>query len=327
MITVKPPSPETLANAMRTHPAIRSKLGISAATDALGLTVKSHGRPGDDAAILPREGGFDLLAGEGFIPRFVDQDPWFAGWCGIMVNLSDIAAMGGRAVGLVNQIWAPSSAAAEDLLRGLRDASEAYRVPLVGGHTNLSAGELNLAVSVFGRATRVITSFDAAPGDILIAAIDHRGAYYNFDNWCAAIGVASTRLQGDLELLPTLAEAGLVTAGKDISQSGLAGTALMLAEASQVGLEIDLEAITPPADVPLQRWMVSFPSFGFLLCAAPDKASEVISRFEARDIRASEIGRVTAGNSVAFLSDDQRSVFWDYAQMPYLGLGGRSPHA
>lgn len=327
MITVEAPSLDALATTLRAHPSIRSKLGIAEATNALSLSVKSQGRPGDDAAILPRAGGFDLLAGEGFIPRFVEQDPWFAGWCGVMVNLSDIAAMGGRAVGLVNQVWAPNAAAAADVLRGLRDASEAYRVPLVGGHTNFSAGELNLAVSVFGRATRVITSFDAEPGNALIAAIDRRGAYYNFDNWCAAIGVASPRLRGDLELLPALAEDQLVTAGKDISQSGLAGTALMLAEASQVGFEIDLDKIDAPGGVPLQRWMVSFPSFGFLLSAPPSSAAKVISRFKARDIWAAQIGRVTTGSSVVFREGDHATVFWDHAQTPYLGLRGGTHHA
>ena len=51
---------------------------------------------GDDCALIPDGSGYKLLAIEGFINRFVAEDPWFAGWCGVMVNLSDIAAMGGR---------------------------------------------------------------------------------------------------------------------------------------------------------------------------------------------------------------------------------------
>ncbi|OFV58908.1 hypothetical protein BCR59_22220 [Klebsiella pneumoniae] len=49
---------------------------------------------GDDCALIPDGSGYKLLAIEGFINRFVAEDPWFAGWCGVMVNLSDIAAMG-----------------------------------------------------------------------------------------------------------------------------------------------------------------------------------------------------------------------------------------
>ncbi|WP_445678779.1 sll0787 family AIR synthase-like protein [Radicibacter daui] len=315
---------EQLASFLRAHPAIRSKLAIGDAVGGLEIGPARMGRPGDDAAILERpEGGFDLLAGEGFIPAFVRDDPWFAGWCGIMVNLSDIAAMGGRAVGVVDQVWSPDPEAARPLLAGLRDAAEAYGVAIVGGHTNFAAPELNLAVSIFGRAQALITSFDAQPGDSLVAVADHRGDYRNFDNFFAAGHAPAQRLRGDLASLPALAEAGLVRAGKDISQGGIAGTALMLAECSGVGIELVLDDICPPAGVPLQRWLHSFPSFGFLLAAAPAAASRVCQVFAGRDIAATVIGSVAHGSQVTLRSQGQSALFWDHGAAPYLGLGSR----
>lgn len=311
-----------LAERLRDHPSIRSKLGIARATRTLGLSAASDGRPGDDAAALPCDGGYDLLAGEGFIPAFIEDDPWFAGWCAVMVNLSDIAAMGGRSAAVVDQVWAPSAEAAAPLLQGLRDASAAYGVPLVGGHTNLSAPALGLAASVFGKAQRLITSFDAAPGDLLIAAVDHRGSYRNYDNFCAALDAPPDRLRRDLELLPALAEDALTRAGKDISQGGIVGTALMLAECSGVGIDIALDAVTPPPGVGLERWLRSFPSFGFLLTAAPDAAAPLLARFAARDIHAGVIGRVTEGSAVVLTGADGGALFWDHASAPYLGLSG-----
>jgi selenophosphate synthetase-related protein len=65
-------------------------------TAALGVGAQSAVQVGDDCAALPDEQGCLLLAGEGFLDRFVAADPWFAGYCGVMVNLSDVAAMGGR---------------------------------------------------------------------------------------------------------------------------------------------------------------------------------------------------------------------------------------
>jgi uncharacterized protein len=314
--------PEQLAAALRGHPAIRSKLAIAGAAAVLGIGANTLGRPGDDAAILERpEGGFDLLAGEGFISAFVNDDPWFAGWCGVMVNLSDIAAMGGRAVGVIDQVWSPGAQAAVALLSGLHDAAAAYGVPVLGGHTNFSAGELNLAVSVFGRAQALITSFDARPGDRLIAVIDQRGSYRNFDNFFAAGGAPAERLRSDLACLPALAEGGLVRAGKDISQGGIAGTALMLAECSGVGIELALDDIVPPADVALQRWLHTFPSFGFLLSVAPQEAASVCERFAGRGITANVIGQVVKGSEVSFRSGDRTALFWDHEATPYLGLG------
>ena len=54
-----------------------------------------------------------------------------------MVNLSDIAAMGGRALAVVDAVWADGEASAAAILDGMKAASDAYAVPIVGGHTNL----------------------------------------------------------------------------------------------------------------------------------------------------------------------------------------------
>lgn len=317
-----------LAAELAAHPSIRSKLAIGRAAAGLGLTSGSMGQPGDDAAVLPGAEGYDLLAGEGFIPAFVADDPWFAGWCGVMVNLSDIAAMGGRTTALIDQVWAPDAAAAAPLLAGLRDAAAAYGVPLVGGHTNFAAPNLCLAVSVLGRARAPISSFAARPGDLLMAAIDHRGAYRNFDNFCAALDAPHDRLRGDLALLPALAEAGLVRAGKDISQGGIVGTALMLAECSGTGITLDLPAIAPPPGVALARWLRSFPSFGFLLAVSGTDRDEVLGRFHARDIHAAVIGEVTTGTAVTLQDRDTSAMFWDWRARPYLSLSpSEAPHA
>ncbi|MBC7799320.1 MAG: hypothetical protein H7Z10_01745 [Gemmatimonadaceae bacterium] len=158
---------------LASHPSILGKLDVAEATRTLGLTGASAGRPGDDAAALPRpEGGWDLFAAEAFIPAFVEDDPWFAGWCGVMVNLSDIAAMGGHGTAITDMIWAPDAASARPVLEGLMAASDAYGVPIVGGHTNLRAPALSLAVAVTGRANTLISSFAAEPGDLLVAAVD-----------------------------------------------------------------------------------------------------------------------------------------------------------
>lgn len=311
-----------LASELRLHPSITSKLSICSAVQGLRIGPESIGRPGDDAAFLKRsDGGFDLLAGEGFIPSFVNDDPWFAGWCGIMVNVSDIAAMGGRAVGVIDQIWAPNAEIAKPLLTGLRDAAKAYGVSILGGHTNFAASELNLSVSIFGRANKLITSFDAQPGDVLIAAIDHRGNYRNFDNYFAAGGRDHRDLRADLELLPQLAEDGLVHAGKDISQGGIIGTALMLAECSGVGVEIDIASLKAPANIGVMRWLRTFPSFGFLLSVSPSHVDAVQERFASRGISAQTIGSINAGTSIDLNFEGHSASFWDYQNAPYLGLG------
>lgn len=291
-------------------------------------------RNGDDCAAIADGDGHLLFAIEGFVNEFVAAEPWFAGWCGVMVNLSDIAAMGGRPTAIVDAIWSRGAAQEAPILEGLAAAAQTYGVPIVGGHTNRrnAAGE-QLAVSVIGRARALLTSFDARPGDRLIAAIDLRGAYHEPQlYWDAATrGAPPTRLRADLELLPQLAEAGLCRAGKDISMAGLIGTALMLLECSGIGATIDVSAVPRPADVPLARWLQSFPSFGFLLAVAPAAVPRVLQRFRQRDIAAAEIGRCDASR-VLQLGDETGAVrpFRDLQAEPLMGFAETAagpPHA
>lgn len=309
-----------LAASLAAHPNVTGKRDIEMACAALGLTQNSPGRPGDDAAAIPDGEGWHLMATEGFMNDFVASAPWFAGWCAVMVNMSDILAMGGRPTALTNALWAPDAATAGEILRGMKEASAAYGIPIVGGHTNLRTEQPQLAAAIWGRARALITSFDARPGDVLIACADRRGGYAgDTSNFPAFLDAPHDRLRGDTKILPELAEAGLVTAGKDISQGGIAGTALMLAECSGVGLLIDPRKITPP-DGDLARWMTAFPSFGFLLTATPGNADVVLSRFHARDIGAEVIGSVTTGTTLSLSDGPERHIIWDHAARPYLGL-------
>ena len=109
-------------------------------------------------------------------------------------------------------------------------------------------------------------------------------------------------------------------AGKDISQGGIVGTSLMLAECSGCGLEIDLAAVPMPPGTDPARWLRAFPSFGFLLSVAPDKATEVCARFAARDLAAAVIGQTTPGTAIDLCQGADRAQFWDWQARPYLGL-------
>jgi selenophosphate synthetase-related protein len=217
-----------------------------------------------------------------------------------MVNLSDIAAMGGRPLAVCDTIWANGEAAAAPLLEGLAAAAATYQVPIVGGHSNLKAAGLSLSVAVLGRAGQhLLTSFDARPGDLLVLAADHRGEYREpFNNYQAALSAPPERLRADLALLPHLAEAGLCRAAKDVSQAGIVGTAAMFAETSGVAIEIDLDALRPPPGVALERWLQTFPSYGVLLALSPRNVEAALALFHARDLHAAVIGDIGEGAGV-----------------------------
>lgn len=318
-----------LAGQLRNAAGLIAKRDISLASARLASATPGNaqrlGVPlGDDCAAIADGDGYLLFAIEGFINEFVARDPWFAGWCGVMVNVSDIAAMGGRPIALVDALWASGEENAEPILAGLRAAAQHFGVPIVGGHTNLRTAQPQLSVAILGRANRLLTSFDAEPGDRLVAAIDLRGRYRPpFLNFEAASGAPAARLRGDLALLPEIAEAGLAAAAKDISQAGIVGTAVMLAECSSVGIDIDVAMIPKPADVPLAQWLMTFPSFGYLLSVPAGNVDAVLQRFAARDIAAAVIGDVAEGHDVSIRAGAAREIIWDFAAGPLIGAPTR----
>ena len=83
---------------------IVQKRDLQVINQILGLQVNQSIPVGDDCAAIPDGDGYLLFAAEGMWPALLQKDPWFAGWCAVMVNLSDIAAMGGRAIAIVDTI-------------------------------------------------------------------------------------------------------------------------------------------------------------------------------------------------------------------------------
>jgi len=317
----------SLAERLRQSRGIAAKADIAAVAAALDLSGGDAIAVGDDCAAIPEGDGYTLFAIEGFMNEFVAADPWFAGWCGAMVNISDVAAMGGRPTAIVNAIWSNGADKAAPILEGLKAAAKTFGVPVIGGHSNVRSSQSQFAVAILGRARRLLTSFDARPGDKLIAAIDLRGRYREpFANWEAATDAPAERLRADLEILPSIAEAGLALAAKDISQGGIVGTAAMLAECSQVAITLDVEAVPIPDGAPLERWLITFPSFGYLLSAKPDSVDEILSRFQRRGIAAAAIGEVSAGTSVDIRSPSGRATVWDFATQPLIGCAPGESH-
>lgn len=268
---------------------------------------------GDDCAAIADGDGFLLFAIEGFVEDFVARLPWFAGYCGVMVNVSDIYAMGGRPIAVVDALWSRGNETSQPLLEGLSAASARYGVPIVGGHTNQQSAQGQLAVAIIGRANKLLTSFNARPGDHLVMAIDLRGSYEEpHPYWNASTQAPAERLRADLEVLPGLAEDGLCDAAKDISMAGAIGTALMLLECSQVGAVIDIDAIPrPDAHTPLLRWLQAFPSYGFVLSVRPEQVTAVQQRFAGRGIANAVVGMVTRDPQVRLRRGDETSLLWD----------------
>lgn len=278
---------------------------------------------GDDtAAWSDGHGGHHLLAIEGLVEDFIERMPWFAGYSAVMVNISDIYAMGGRPSAVVNALWSADWPMAHSMIDGMAQACARYGVPMVGGHSNRRSPRPQLAVAIAGHAQRLMRSFQAQPGDQLLMAADLRGQWQApFPYWNASTTAPAERLRGDLEVLAQLADDGLCDAAKDISMAGALGTTLMLLECSQVGATIDLACIPRPAELPHTewlRWLTAFPSFGFVLSVRPQHAAAVAQRFHARDLACAAIGQVHSGSQLTLHAGADSALLWDWQQQPFI---------
>ena len=308
----------TLTDTLRAGRGLAHKVDLQA---LLPFLNDGQVRIGDDCAAIADGDGFLLFAIEGFVEDFVAADPYFAGYCGVMVNASDVYAMGGRPIAVVDALWSQGEATAIPALRGLSDAASVYGIPVVGGHSNLRAQSGQLAVAILGRATKLLTSFDAMPGDALVAAIDLRGAFRpGTPYWDASTGRPGEHLRAALNVLPMLAETGLCQAGKDVSMAGLVGTALMLAEASNIGISIKLDAIPRPPEIERAAWLTAFPSYGFLLSVDPAHLRDVLAAFDNVGVAAAEIGACNDTRRLTMTDTDGEHLFWDLATDMFMRL-------
>lgn len=310
-----------LADQLQALTGLQAKRDIQAAASVFAHQpfpeLGVAGLLGDDAALLPAQSGSLLLACEGMHPDLVEDDPWFAGWSAVLVNLSDIAAMGGRPVGLVNSVWSAGQQAAEPLLAGMRFACDKFSIPMVGGHTNSQSPYTALSVAVLGVAEGPVLSARAAQaGDALVLLIDGDGSFYrHYPFWDAATKADPQRLQAQLSLLPQLSHAGIVRAAKDISMGGLVGTAVMFGEACGLGIEITREAVERPAGVDELAWLSCFPSFGFLLAVPPERLPDLQRLIQPHShLISCQIGRFSQQLSgVWLLGEGQTQQVWNAA--------------
>ncbi|MEO0410080.1 MAG: AIR synthase-related protein, partial [Cyanobacteria bacterium P01_A01_bin.135] len=138
--------------------------------------------------------------------------------------------------------------------------------------------------------------------------------------WDAATQKDGATQRANLALLPTLAKRGWCDAAKDVSMGGVIGTLLMLLETSGVGATLDLGTVPRPKSVPLPRWLLSFPSYGFLLSVRPHHVSAVQSLFHSRAIACEAVGRVTGDRLLTLTLGNETLPFWDLSDRSLTGF-------
>lgn len=225
---------------------------------------------GDDGVPVGAPAAGMVAACDAIIPSMVARDPEWAGWCAALVNLNDLTAMGATPIGMLDAVGAPSASQVTRIVRGLANASRAWDVPVLGGHTQVGVPAA-LSVTALGRAVDPIPGGGARPGDALTLTADLAGGWrpgYTGRQWDST----SHRDPTDLRRLSRVVADARPRAAKDVSMAGLVGTVGMMAEASGCAAAIDVADVPRPSGAAMGDWMTCFPGFAMVTADRPGRA-------------------------------------------------------
>ena len=310
---------QQLAAAVRAAPGLQGKRAVKL-IERLGAGID-----GDDAALVAYGDEHLVICGEAMSPPFVASDPFGAGAAAVVTNVSDVRAMAGRPLALVDMLVSPDAAHAERVLDGVAWAAGLLGVPVVGGHVTLGHPPA-LSASCTGVARRPLRASAAAAGDVLLAAFALDGRYMSETQpfFTALRDRPAERLRDDGEALVDVAEAGLCHAARDVSMPGVAGSLLQMLETAGCGATLDVDALPRPEGADLERWLLTFPSFGFLLAAHPQHAAAACEPFTRRGLACAPCGRFDSTGVLRLAAGGASMAVWDLAETPLTGLAGSS---
>ena len=318
-----------LVDSIRSYDGITRKNFIRGATRILDDTYNIGGRTalgfGDDASAI--DIGNDnllLMAADGMWGRLMEGDPRWAGYCSVLVNVNDIAAMGGVPMGMTNVISVNNTEICNEIMRGIKEGVEKFGVPMVGGHIHPDTPYTALDVSITGivRKDDLITSGGANVGDSIIIGIDLDGQQHpNFPlNWDTTTHKTPEMVQSQILVMNSIARKHLLTAGKDISNPGILGTLGMLLEASEVGATVELERIPRNSNVNWEDWLKVYPGSGFVLTAEEKNVEEAIEMLENVNITSEVAGRIIEDKKLYLTHDNQEKIVFDFNYEMIMGI-------
>lgn len=271
---------------------------------------------GDDAAALVPSSGHMLLISTDALVEGIHFDldyfrPEDLGWKALAVNLSDIAAMGGRPLGFTTSLAFPKETPPSfvtRVYRGMLKLAELSGSDLLGGDLCASPAHVFLDVTILGevKPEQVRTRKNARPGDSvfvtgelgasaigleLLRRLPRRARYYRH------LAGRHLRPMPRSRIGCWLSATGCASALIDLSD-GLSTDLHHLCQASRVGAVIDADRIPLPAISPKVGSWVERPlldyglnggeDYELLFTVPPGRRNQVPRRLEGLGIH--EIG-------------------------------------
>ena len=246
----------------------------------------------------------------------------------VQITVNDLASAGAEPIGVMLIMLLPEDAKEEELkhvMAQVESACEKNRIQVMGGHTEVTrvVSQIVLSVTGVGKAKedRLISTADVLPDmDILVtkwvgiegtAILAKEKEQELSARYTKPFLEAAKGLDRYLSVLPEAATAvkSGVAAMHDVTEGGIFGALWEMAEASGVGLEIDLKKIPLKQEtVEICEYFGISPyeliSSGSMLMAAKD-GNRLVMELQKEGIPAVIIGKATAGRDRILRNEDE----------------------
>lgn len=246
----------------------------------------------------------------------------------VQITVNDLASAGAEPIGVMLTMLLPEDATEEELkhvMAQVESACEKNRIQVMGGHTEVTrvVSQIVLSVTGVGKAKedRLISTADVLPDmDILVtkwvgiegtAILAKEKEQELSARYTKPFLQAAKGLDRYLSVLPEAATAvkSGVAAMHDVTEGGIFGALWEMAEASGVGLEIDLKKIPLKQEtVEICEYFGISPyeliSSGSMLMAAKD-GNRLVMELQKEGIPAVIIGKATAGRDRILRNEDE----------------------
>lgn len=318
-----------IVESIRTFKGVTRKHSIADVREKLKDTYNISGKVylafGDDAAAIDiGNNQLMLLATDGIWGSLMDINPWWSGYCSVLVNVNDIAAMGGLPMGMTNVLSSSNPEITEQIMEGIKEGVKKFGVPMVGGHTHPDTpyDALDVAISGIVDKDAIIPSCGAKTDDNIIVAIDLDGRVYPGTeiNWDTTSDKSPKYVQDQIKIMNTIGKKHLLNSGKDISNPGIVGTLGMLLEASNMGAQIDMEEIPKPDDMEWIPWFKMYPGSAFVLTASEETTDEAIKLLNKEHINANCIGKITDDHKLTMSYKNETKTVFDFDSEIIMGF-------
>ncbi len=286
---------------------------------------------GDDAAVMKCSASHALLGTTDLLLEQVHFDLSYTdfyslGWKSASVNLSDIAAMGGRPRFCLTALGLPSSISVEEVTefyRGFNGILRAHGTALVGGDTCSSRTGLLVSVTVLGEILplRIVTRAGARPGDriFVTGTLGDAAAGLELLKSGAGSGEPTARklMQKHLRPVPRVREGRMIAASGcasamiDISD-GLSSDLDHICEQSGVGAEINAEAIPVSSALNKLSKKLVLPALQYALSGGEDYEllftvpPARVKKLRSLKLPVTEIGFIKSGRTVSLVDEEGR---------------------